>query len=61
MVRLIKKESYADYIIELNDYDLTLILEGLTLLDKQNQANLEIPCMSYEWDLLQELKEMKEK
>ena len=61
MVRLIEKDVYTDYVIELNDYDLTLILEGLTLLDRQNQANPNMPCMSYERDLLQELKEIKEK
>ncbi|UQY80114.1 putative phage protein [Candidatus Hepatincola sp. Av] len=61
MVRLINKDIYTGYIIELNNYDLTLILEGLALLDTQCQSNSEIPCMSYEWNLLQELKEIKAK
>lgn len=61
MVILIKKDVYTDYLIELNEYDLTLILEGLALLDIQRQSNSETPCMSYEWNLLQELKEIKAK
>ncbi len=58
-MRLIKKEVYSDYIIELNEYDLTLLIKGLTLLDKVNQANADAPCLSYEWDLLEELKGMQ--
>ncbi|XWO13503.1 putative phage protein [Candidatus Hepatincola sp. Pdp] len=61
VARLIKKDVYTDYLIELNEYGLNLILEGLALLDTQRQSNSEIPCMSYEWNLLQELKEIKAK
>jgi len=61
VARLIKKDVYTDYLIELNEYDLTLILEGLALLDAKRESNPENPSMSYEWNLLQELKEIKAK
>ncbi len=61
MVRRIKKDVYTDYVIELNEYDLGLIIKGLIFLDKKNEEDPERPNMSYEGYLLQELREIKEK
>lgn len=61
MVRLVQKEVYSDYTIELNECDLRLVIEGLNQLVIIEAENPEKPCMSYTYNLLQELKEIKNK
>lgn len=57
MVRLIKNNNHRDYVIQLDGYDLTLILEGLTLLINLN--NEAKKCIIYENNLLEDLREIK--
>ena len=59
MVRLLQKEVYSDYTIELNEYDLKLLIDGLTHLVILETKDSEKPCLIYTYNLLQELKEIK--
>lgn len=61
MAHLIKKVDYDEYVIELSEYDLTLIIRGLSLLVATNTSNSEKTWLSYERNLLQELREIREK
>lgn len=61
MVRLLEKQVSINYAIEVNEYELDLLIEGLTNMVNKEAENSDLPCITYTYNFLQELKKFKNK